>query len=172
MSKTTTPHTNPCPHQTIEHITTIDAPIDEVWRALFDVNDWSWNKWTKLEAGIPAIGLKGTLRACYEGDNKDWITFPFEFAEVDPDRYILAWKGSVGPFDGCLFRGYHTMRLEKISMTQTRLIHKEVFGGLLPCLRLGLPYTKLDRNYRLMNEALKEHVETSVVTPAASMPEQ
>jgi len=156
------PHTNPNPNPnvTIEHTTTIDAPIDAVWTELFDVNDWRWNKWTKLEAGIPTTGLKGTLRACYEGNNKDWQTFEFEFAEVDPDRHVLAWKGEFGPFGGCLFRGYHTMELEEINPKQTRLIHTENFGGLLPYLKMGLPYTKLDRNYRLMNEALKEHVET------------
>jgi len=164
------PHTNPKPHKTIEHTTIIDASVDDVWRALIDVNDWRWNRWTKLEAGTPAVGLKGTLRACYEGDDRDWMTFRFEFAEVDPDRHVLAWKGEVGPFDGCLFRGYHTMRLEPTTADdddrtsaprKTRLVHREVFGGLLPTLRCGLPYAKLDRNYRLMNEALKEHVEAS-----------
>jgi hypothetical protein len=158
-------NTNPHPHRVIEHVTTIDAPIDDVWRHLVDVNDWSWNRWTQLEAGTPAIGLKGTLRACYDGNNKDWVTFPFEFAEVDPDHHVLAWKGSVGPFGGCLFRGYHTMRLEKTTtdngVHRTSLIHTEVFDGLLPFLRVGLPYAKLDRNYRLMNEGLKEHVEAS-----------
>lgn len=170
---TTDPHNNnnnnPNPHKRIEHVTTINAPIESVWRAVFDVNDWSWNRWTKLEAGTPATGLKGTLRACYEGNNKDWQTFAFEFAEVEPDHHILAWKGSVGPFGGCLFRGYHTMMLEAIDgegdgdgdggSGKTRLIHTEVFGGILPSLKLGLPYSKLDRNYRLMNEALKEYVE-------------
>jgi len=153
--------TNPNPHQSIEHVTTIQAPIDAVWRDLFDVNDWSWNKWTKLEAGVPTTGLKGTLRACYEGNNQDWQTFSFEFAEVDSDHHILAWKGSVGPFGGCLFRGYHSMKLESLEgePDKTKLTHREDFGGLLPGLGLGLPYAKLDRNYRLMNEALKEHVE-------------
>jgi len=161
MSATTEEqHTNPKPNETIEHITSIDAPIDVVWTELFDVNDWRWNKWTKLEAGIPTTGLKGTLRACYEGNNKDWQTFQFEFDNVDPDHHVLAWKGEVGPFGGCLFRGYHTMKLEKINATQTRLIHTENFSGILPSLNMGLPYTKLDQNYRLMNEALKEHVES------------
>jgi len=159
MTATIEPQTNPNPNETIEHTTTIDAPIDTVWRELFDVNDWRWNKWFKLEAGIPTTGLKGTLRACFEGNNRDWKTFEFEFAEVNPDEHVLAWKGEVGPFGGCLFRGYHTVKLEKINATQTRLIHTENFGGILPYLNMGLPFTALDRNYRLFNEALKEHVE-------------
>lgn len=163
-------------HQRIEHITEIDAPIETVWKALIDVNDgWpKWNKWTLLEAGTPTTGLKGTLKACYEGNDEDWQTFQFEFAEVNHDNHIMAWKGSVGPFDGCLFRGYHVMRLqEELMMVNnnnnddddgkkrrtTRLIHTETFGGLLPFLHMGLPYDKLDRNYRLMNESLKAFVE-------------
>jgi len=173
-SSSSPPTTNPRPHQKIEHVTIIHAPIETVWKALLDVNDWSWNKWTKLEAGTPAVGLQGTLMAYYEGNDKDWQAFAFEFAEVDSKSHTLAWKGSVGPFDGCLFHGYHTMRLVVPSTrtttttttvstnapNETKLIHTEVFGGLLPILRLGLPYSKLDRNYRLMNEALKEFVET------------
>jgi len=154
--------TKPNPNQKIEHVTIIDAPIQTVWKALVDVNDWSWNKWTRLEAGAPAVGLKGTLRACYEGNDQDWQTFPFEFAEVDPDHHVLAWKGSV--LGGCLFKGHHTMRLEKFGSSEkapkTKLIHTEVFGGILPKIHLGLPYTKLERNYRLMNESLKEFVES------------
>jgi len=152
-------HINPKPNELIEHTTTIDAPIDAVWWEVFDVNDWRWNKWFKLEAGIPVTGLKGTLRVCLEGDNKDWKTYEFEFADVDNDRYIMAWKGEVGPFGGCIFRGYHTVKLEKITATQTRLIHTEIFGGILPYLKLGFHYPTIDRNYRFFNEALKEHVE-------------
>jgi len=150
---------NPKPNKRIEHITTIAAPIDVVWKSLVNVQDWTWNQWTRLDIGTqtPVNGLKGKLKACYEGNDKDWQTFDFEFAEVNAKNYILAWKGSV--LGGCLFSGYHTMRLESIDGTGTRLIHTEVFGGLLPLLKLGLPYTTLDRNYRLMNESLKNHIE-------------
>ena len=174
------------PNQRIEHITEIDAPIETVWKALIDVNDgWpQWNKWTLLcvdcddaaVAGtgtpLPATtGLQGTLKACYEGDDQDWNEFPFEFAEVNHDNHILAWKGR-GAGDGCLFRGYHVMRLEEIIVNNpmringdvgkkrtTRLLHTEQFGGLLPFLNMALPYDTLDRNYRLMNESLKAFVE-------------
>jgi len=160
------PTTNPHPNKKIEHTTVIDAPVEAVWKALVDTNDWSWNQWTRLDTSgtAPVAGLQGTLKACYEGNDQDWQSFPFEFAEVDysEKQHVLAWKGKV--LAGILFSGYHTMRLEPIttldSETQhTKLIHTEIFGGLLPMLKLGLPYPKLDRNYRLMNESLKKHVE-------------
>ena len=149
---------NPSPHQKIEHITIIDAPIEAVWETLIDTNDWSWNHWTRLDTPeSPKVGLHGTLQACYEGDDQDWQSFSFEFADVDPKHHVLSWKGQV--LGGCLFSGYHTMRLEQAARGRTKLIHTEVFGGLLPMLRLGLPYPTLDRNYRLMNESLKKYVE-------------
>lgn len=150
------------PNKNIEHITEIDAPIDEVWSAIINIHDWSWNKWTRLDAEKAEEGIRGKLRASYEGDDK-WETFDFEFGEVNSKSYILIWFGKVA--GGCLFSGFHTMRLEVINegrdgpSTRTRLIHTEKFGGMLPALGLGLPYDTLDRNYLLMNKSLKEVIE-------------
>ncbi len=151
------------PHRIIEHITEIDAPISEVWQALIHLDDWQWNQWTRLEAELPpARGVKGKLHASYAGDD-NWKVFPFEFAEVSHEAHLLSWFGQLGP-GGCLFRGHHSMQLEAISTgdsvsLKTRLIHREEFGGLLPWLKLGLPYRQLDQNYLLMNQALKQFVE-------------
>ena len=101
------------------------------------------------------------MNESYDG-NDEWETFDFNFGEVSSKDYILQWLGNVGP-SGCLFSGVHTMELEVISKHQTRLIHSEKFGGLLPALGLGLPYETLDRNYLLMNESLKKFVETKVI---------
>ena len=163
------------PNKKIEHVTLINAPVDKVWKALIDINDWSWNKWTRLEAEeAPVEGVKGKLKACYEGnddDDDEWETFDFTFGKVDPDTFTLSWFGSIGPC-GCIFEGYHTMRLEVVveddkhhegggegSAPSTRLIHTERFSGMLPALGIGLPYKILDRNYLLMNESLKDFVE-------------
>ena len=146
------------PNRFIEHKTDINAPIDIVWKAIYDISDWKWNKWTRLEAEeAPAEGIKGKLKASYEGDD-EWQTFEFTFGEVNPTNHTMIWFGEIGP-SGCLFSGYHTMRLEVINANETRLIHTEKFAGILPALGLGLPYGKLDRNYRLMNESLKTYVE-------------
>merc|ERR1712176_672224 len=142
----------------IKHITEINAPVDIVWDKLIDINNWDWNEWTRLETDKePAQGVKGKLKASYEGDDK-WETFDFTFGEVNGKTHVLTWFGRVGP-NGCLFSGYHTMRLESITSKTTRLIHTEKFGGLLPSLGLGLPYDKLERNYLYMNESLKSCIE-------------
>mmetsp|Transcript_7714 Transcript_7714/g.16724 ORF Transcript_7714/g.16724 Transcript_7714/m.16724 type:complete len:161 (-) Transcript_7714:178-660(-) len=152
----------------ISHETIINAPVTKVWKELIAIDDWSWNRWTKLKSSTPPKeGIQGKLLASYDG-NDVWKEFDFTFGKVSESDYLLTWKGSVG-LGGCLFSGYHTMRLEEVvgeegvesetSNTTTRLIHREEFGGLLAKLGLGLPYKTLDRNYLLMNEALKECVE-------------
>jgi hypothetical protein len=145
------------PNQYIKHITEIKAPIDAVWEVLFDIDDWKWNKWTRLEAEEASEGTQGKLKASYEG-NDEWSTYDFTFGEVSADNHVLQWCGNIGP-SGCLFSAYHTMKLEVIDKDQTRLIHSEKFGGILPALNLGLPFETLDRNYLLMNESLKEYIE-------------
>jgi len=100
--------------------------------------------------------VKGTLHASFDG-NGIWKTFPFSFGEIDPARHLLSWQGAVA--GGLVFSGRHHMRLETVAPGWTRLEHNEVFGGLAPLLGFGLPYKKLDRNYRLMNEALKDKCE-------------
>lgn len=131
---------------------------------------WKWNKWTRLETeeGVPpAKGVEGKLKASYEGKDDEWETFDFTFGEVNEENHILEWFGEIGPF-GCLFSGYHSMRLEVVKGNEngnqqtTRLIHSEQFGGILPAMGLGLPFKTLDRNYLLMNESLKEHIEKNM----------
>jgi hypothetical protein len=140
----------------IKHSTEINKPIDQVWARLVDIDHWDWNHWTRLEASEAKTGNKGTLKACYKGDDVKWETFDFSFGPVGD--HTLTWIGSVGP-NGFLFYGYHTMKLEKIDATTTRLVHTETFSGLLPALGMGLPYKQLDENYLKMNNGFKTYVE-------------
>jgi hypothetical protein len=41
----------------ISHTTVISASIDQVWKALIDIDDWQWNKWTRLEASQAKTGV-------------------------------------------------------------------------------------------------------------------
>ena len=145
--------------QNIEHITDINAPIQDVWDALVDLKSWEeWNRWTTLEASEARTGVQGKLHACYNGDGKDLRTFDFAFSEVDPNKSKIVWSGRVA--GGFLFKGEHSINLQFVNNSTTKLVHKESFGGLLPALGLGLPYKTLDRNYLLMNKAMKKYVET------------
>lgn len=142
----------------ILHETIINAPVDKVWKELISIDDWKWNRWTRLKASTPAAeGVEGKLLASFEGDGK-WKEYDFTFGRISESEHLLTWMGGAGPRD-CLFSGYHTMQLAATDDDKTKLIHREKFSGVLPFLGLGLPFKTLDRNYLLMNEALKEHVE-------------
>lgn len=158
-------------HRTISHTIEIDAPLEDVSKCLFDLNEWNeWNKWTLLATKDLKVAAKsgdpGILKACYEGNNQDWQTFDFVFGEIRNDSTanqkdrLLTWQGSV--LGGCLFSGHHTIRLVTMGENKTKMIHTETFGGVLPAMRMGLPYNKLNRNYRLINEAFKAHVEAKL----------
>lgn len=140
----------------IETSIIIQGDIDRIWSALVDIDHWEWNRWTRLAADEVREGVKGTLHASFDGDEV-WKTFPFTFGVVDPARHLLSWQGSVA--GGLVFSGRHHMRLEEVGPGWTRLEHNEVFGGLAPMLGFGLPFKKLARNYRAMNEALKAAIE-------------
>mmetsp|Transcript_10485 Transcript_10485/g.14693 ORF Transcript_10485/g.14693 Transcript_10485/m.14693 type:complete len:162 (-) Transcript_10485:434-919(-) len=152
----------PAPKRTIRHTTDIDAPIEEVWASLVDIDSWKeWNKWTTLQAEPVQAGTNGKLFACFDGDGKNIKEYDFYFTQVNSEHFVLEWGGRVGP-GGTLFRGSHSMSLHKneANADGTTLVHEEIFGGLLPKLGMGLPYKTLDRNYLLMNNALKEHIES------------
>jgi hypothetical protein len=171
----------------MEDVTIIDAPIDMVWDALYDIDDWKWNAWTRLAVvganqqeqqqqqqqqsqastkNKPQENFKGKLLACYKGDDQQWEVFDCVFGPVSVDDHLLTWMGSVGP-RGCLLHSYHTMQLfamdgdDNNNNNKTRLVHKEVFGGLLPALGVGLPYKQLNRNFLKMSVALKNHIESA-----------
>ena len=99
----------------------------------------------------------GVLYACFEGDNV-WKQYDITFTSVDADKHILRWGSQIGA--GYVFSGDHHIGLTRISDTETRLENYDVFGGALPVMGMGLPYGKLDRNYKRMNEALKLKLES------------
>ena len=110
------------------------------------LKDWSWNKrWTRIDADKVESGTKAEMRASYEGNGK-WQACDCEIDEV----------GSIRPIR-CLFYGYHTMKLdiEGDGEPRSRLLHTEKFVGLLPTLKLGLPFHTLIRNYGLVEHGLK-----------------
>jgi|ERR1719354_190833 len=147
------------PNEKIEHITDIKGNIDEAWNALSDLSSWEWNKWTRLEPESLTTGAKCKMRASFKGDD-EWVEYDCVLAEVNPKTYTLSWSGSVA--GGCLFSGFHTMRLETVQIDDSewvRLTHTETFGGILPVLWLGLDYNVLNENYLLMNRGFKSFIE-------------
>ncbi len=128
----------------------ISAPRDVVWKILADIDDYpKWNPYHLKVEGRLALGE--TLKVYIRKPNGEEV-------EIEPHVMVLnkldqlSWGGGLRP----LFYGRHDFILEEVAENKTRLIHKEVFEGLV------VPFAALeaiDEGYDLMNRALKDWIE-------------
>jgi hypothetical protein len=132
----------------------IDAPPEEVWRVLTDFASYPvWNPFVKKVEGEPRVG--GRLEIFVQVPEGRGMKFTPRVLRYERPRE-LRWIGSL-PIPG-LFNGEHIFKLEPAGPGRTRFLHGERFTGLLIPL-MGAMFEKVERGYRLMNEALKTRVE-------------
>lgn len=113
----------------------IQAPIDQVWSILSDIENWAvWN---------PAVGhadLKGPLCS---GTRFEWVTSGLPIRSVlevvDPP-YRIGWTGNAP-----LIRARHVWTLLRISDEETMVMTSESFEGLLPRIARGPLKKMLER---------------------------
>jgi hypothetical protein len=132
----------------------IQAPIDLVWTVLTDFDSYpGWNPFVRSIRGIKSVGE--ILEVQIHPPGGKGMTFRPEVLKFDLEKEFR-WKGKLlvrGVFDG-----EHYFILEKKGETTTRLIHGEVFTGILVSLLSGM-LTKTGDGFRLMNEAIKAKCE-------------
>jgi hypothetical protein len=134
--------------------TSIDASPASVWEVLTDFAGYpEWNPFITNAEGTLAVGEILTLRMMPGGKPQ---TFTPE-VRVVRENEELRWLGALRwPW---LFSAEHRFALTPVG-DGTRLVHSEVFRGLLvPLLRTTIDQT--ERDFRKLNAALKERVETS-----------
>ena len=133
----------------------IDAPANTVWEALTDFDRYSqWNPFIRSIRGEAKQGEQ--LEVFIQPPGGSGMTFRPVILDLQPGRE-LRWIGRLllpGIFDG-----EHQFQLEALGENRTRLIHREVFSGLLvPLLWRDLD-TKTRQGFEEMNHALKRLVE-------------
>ena len=132
----------------------IDDSPGEVWRVLTDFGAYpEWNPVVKSVRGEPRVGARLEIFVQVPGGRG--MKFKPEVLRVETARE-LRWIGSL-PVPG-LFNGEHIFILEPAGEGRTRFLHGERFTGLLIPL-MGGTLVKVERGYKLMNEALKARVE-------------
>lgn len=133
----------------------INATPQRVYQILTDLNTYeAWNPFIIKSEGKVAVGnrIKNTMRL----KGRKPQTFKPKVLKAESGRHFR-WKGSL-PIPG-LFTGEHYFILEKAGEGKTKLIHGEVFGGLLHNLIMNKIGEATLQGYRAMNEALKQRAE-------------
>lgn len=132
----------------------IDASPEKIWACLADLS--SWSEWNKVVLGVK---LKGPLQEGTRGQLS--IRLPAGKAKLSVtlvtvrENEELAWQGGMSG----LVTGCHGFKLEPTE-GGTRLVHTEVFRGLLVPPLIGPVRKGMDKSYQKLNEGLKRHVES------------
>jgi hypothetical protein len=136
----------------------IDASADAIWTVLTDFSRYSeWNPFIRSIHGKAKQGEQ--LEIFLQPPGGNGMTFRPVILALQPE-YELRWMGRLilpGVFDG-----EHQFQIEPIGEHRTRLIHREVFSGLLvPLLWRNLD-TQTRQGFEEMNHALKNRVEDKI----------
>jgi hypothetical protein len=135
----------------------IAASPEKVWSILTDFNHWKeWNPIVNQVSGLASLGSKLTVTMRGENGKDGPKYMPTVTVFEEPKSF--RWRGKM--MAGFLFTNDKVFELEKTGFG-TRLIHKELFSGML----VPLFWSKFNEHVPLMlnsmNDALKRTAEKS-----------
>ena len=134
----------------------ISAPISKVWSILTDFDNWKdWNPISQA-SGAASLGSKLTITMCADKGKKPMKYMPVVTSFDAPKHF--RWRGKM--MAGFLMTNDKEFELQEID-SGTRLIHKELFSGLLVPMFWGKLNSGVVPMLTAMNEALKKRVESS-----------
>lgn len=133
----------------------VKAPIEEVWKTLVDFNNWkNWNPIVSDVSGESALGCKLSVTMCGK-DGKTAQKYQPVISVFESPR-TFRWRAKMGA--EVLFTNDKVFELEKTN-SGTRVVHKELFSGLI----VGMFWKKMETfvpgMLNAMNSALKKQVE-------------
>lgn len=138
------------PARSIETRVVLDAPRDEVWAVLMDVERYpSWNPGLRFPVPFE-LGARVVMRINL---GPMAVPIPVKIASLEPP-HRLSWRG--GPPG--LMEGHHYFELHPLldDPNRTELIHGERFTGLLTPVLWPLLQRRLQPMYRAINDGLRE----------------
>lgn len=132
----------------------INAPAKKVWDILTNLSKYDeWNPFIVKSQGDIKPGER-LVNVLQNGDST--ITFKPIVHRVEAP-YYFEWVGNLyvpGIFDGC-----HSFRIVPISDHQSKLIHQEVFTGILASFIFRKIGNDTRESFIKMNQALKKETE-------------
>ena len=134
----------------------ISAPPSKVWSILTDINNWQeWSPIIKESRGTASVGSELTITMIGKKQGKDGPKYNPIITELEAPNY-LRWRAHM--LSGFIFTNYKVLELEE-SNSGTRLIHKEMFKGLLAPIICGQMEKGVPPMLNSMNQALKDLAE-------------
>ncbi|MEM9935007.1 MAG: SRPBCC domain-containing protein [Bacteroidota bacterium] len=131
----------------------LNASTEKVWKTLTDLPNYQhWNPFIISSEGEPVVGNRITNKMVLNG--KVNVFMP-TITKAEPQKE-LEWlgKGMMG-----MFKGRHYFKLEDLGDDQTKLIHGEMFSGLLSGLIMRMIGDETLKSFEKMNHALKKEVD-------------
>lgn len=134
----------------------IDSTPEKVWHALTDFQAYpEWNPAIRSIDGIPEKGEK--IRIFYNPQGSIiQMKFTVEVINCEKGREFR-WLGCL--LFASLFAGNHYMTIQEVAPNRSKLIHGEVFSGLLKPVVWFLLAKTNNQSFEAMNQALKVYVE-------------
>ena len=131
------------------------VPADRVWSVLRAFHHYpAWNPFITQAKGDLKVGSRLTVRI--EPPGMPPRTFHPVILNREPNREIR-WRGSL-PIPG-LFSGEHVFQVKSTGELRTKLLHFEIFRGLLVPLLWKKMEEPTRQGFELMNQALKKRCE-------------
>ena len=132
----------------------INASAEKVWRVLSDFENFpKWNPFVTKVIGKPKVGEILEIEVQLPESRK--MEFTPKVLRAEPNKE-LRWVGTT-PLNS--FRGEHFYQIEPLGENKSRFIHGEHFSGWLVRLIWMIEGNKIEKGYRLMNEAIKKEAE-------------
>jgi len=140
--------------RSIETTLDIAAPVERVWQVLTDFVSYpQWSRFILAIEGEPRPGARLSARLDDGGGAMQISPQVLMCKEHDE----LRWRGVLGA--SFLFSGEHYFRLQALPGGRTRLIHGEVFGGVLVPLLWQRLNTRTRQGFEDFNAALRARAE-------------
>jgi hypothetical protein len=134
----------------------INAEPEKVWKILTDFDKYDqWNPFIKRIIGNANKGNKIEIHLETPGGKKR--KYRPTVTKVEEGRE-LRWLGK-----SLLLNGEHVFTLQQLQPGRIRLVHRELFDGLLTSFFGKSLDTDVKQGFKEMNRALKERAERTVL---------
>ncbi len=136
----------------------IAAPPEAVWRVITDIEHWDqWSPIIQASEGQASLGSQLTITMVSEEGKggKDGPRYQPIITQIDPTK-SFRWRAKM--IANFVFTNDKSFELERTNQG-TRLIHKELFSGLMVPMFWGKVKANVPAMLDSMNEALRMKVE-------------